>query len=133
MVDVESEDENLQADEIAVASPSGAVRYDRKRRVVDIELDRIRKKSIISVPKDQSQMCAARAIVYGLARINQDKRAIESYRKKDRKAMGKKAEELHRLANVPIGPCGVQQIAAFEDYLDVQICIILATEFNRVS
>ncbi len=46
---------------------------------------------------------------------------------------GKKAEELHRAANVALGPCGLNEIKTFEDFLNIQICVISADKLNQVS
>lgn len=125
-------DESLKINVITVKRPSGAGKWERKRRVINIASDRLKKKSIISVPMDGSVLCCAKAVIYGLAVLRKDRTAIESYRKENRPALRKKAEELHRQLNLPIEPCGLDQIALFENKLNVQICVLSSDNFNQV-
>lgn len=125
-------DESLKIDVITVKRPVGAGKWERKRRVINIAVDRLNKKSVISVPMDGSVLCCAKAIIYGLAVLRKDRTAIESYRKANRPALRKKAEELHRELNLPLEPCGLDQIPLFENKLGVQICVISSDNFNKV-
>lgn len=112
-------------------------RPDRIRRVINAEIDRIRKQCIWSVPinADDSKegICCAKAIVYALARLEDNKQAINAYRNKDRPALRKRARELHEAAGVPIGPCTYSEIKKFQDHLNVQIAVFSTTNENRVS
>lgn len=41
------------------------------------------------------------------------------------------AKQLHLDAGVPQGSCGYREIRKFEEYLDVQIHVVSASEFNN--
>lgn len=75
----------------------------------------------------------AKAIIYGLAVLQKNRTAVESYRKKNHPALRKKAEELHRQLNFPLELCGLEQIELFENKLDVEICVMSSDNFNQIS
>ncbi|XP_035217350.1 uncharacterized protein LOC118190704 [Stegodyphus dumicola] len=95
-------------------------------------MDRLDKKSILSIPYDDEGLCCAKAIVYALAHLNKDTTAINAMKNCRRPALVKRAKELHMAANVPLGPCTFSEIAIFEDHLDVQIAVFSSENLNRV-
>ena len=80
------------------------------------------KKSVVIIQNDD-ELCCARALV-----------TVKSYRDKDprykdirqgRTAQGTLAKELHRLAGVPEGPCGLDEIALFQRRLvEYQLIVV---------
>lgn len=105
----------------------------RNRAVVNVEIDRLEKRSIFAVPTDEDELCCAKAIVYAVAYLKQDRRALASFKKENRPALRNRAQELHYLAGVALGPCGYSEIARFEDYLNVQIVVYSSEIFNKVN
>lgn len=105
----------------------------RNRPVINMDIDRLRKRSIFAIPSNEDELCCAKAIVYAVAYLKEDKRALESYRKENRPALKNRAQELHFLAGVARGPCGYSEIAQFENYLNIQIVVYSSEIFNKVS
>ena len=72
----------------------------------------IAKKSHVTI-KNKDQLCCARAIVTmkALADANRDTRDPDYHNlKQGRPVQERKAKELHRLADVPEGPCGIDEL-----------------------
>ncbi|GBN29549.1 hypothetical protein AVEN_50442-1, partial [Araneus ventricosus] len=119
-------DEKLIFDIVTVRRPIGAGR----KSILNIEVDRLRKKSVVAIPSDNENICCARAIVVGHAAItkNQQYNSIRNGSKPLQKTL---ALKLHEQSGVPIGPCGLDEIKKFEELLDVQIHVISAEHFNK--
>ncbi|CAL1280895.1 unnamed protein product [Larinioides sclopetarius] len=81
-------DETFRVDIITIRRPVGA---GRTRKVVNVTLDRMSKKSIISVPYDDEGLCCAKAIVLAMAHLEKDQRSINSLKDKRRPALLKRA------------------------------------------
>lgn len=76
-----------------------------------MEIDCLRKQSILCIPSDEERLCCAKAILYALAHLNQDRTTIETLRNRHRPALMKRALELHQAAGVTSGPCTYAEIA----------------------
>ncbi|GIY34306.1 DNA-directed DNA polymerase [Caerostris extrusa] len=70
----------------------------------------IAKKSIVSIPIDDDNLCCAKAIVFALAHAKKDATAISAMKNRNRPALKKRAQELHEAAGVPLGPCTFQEV-----------------------
>lgn len=103
------------------------------RKVTNISIDRLRKKSVLSIPVDNQGLCCAKAILFALAHLKKDRKGINAMRDRRRPALLKRAKQLHVNAGVPHGPCTYAEIQKFESYLDVQIVVISAENLNKVS
>lgn len=122
-------DSGFVADIITITRDRGAGR----QRVINIEVDRLRKKSIFAIPSDDVGLCCAKAIVYAEAYVKNSRKALNSLRNTDRPALINAARALHEVANVPLGPCTYEEISIFEEYLQLQIVVISAHNLNKVS
>ena len=122
-------DSGFVADVISIRRDRGAGR----RRVVNIDVDRLRKKAILSIPSDEEGLCCAKAIVFAKAHLLKDQRAINGLRDRRRPTLLNAARKLHEDANVPLGPCSYSEIQKFEDYLDIQIVVFSTQNLNKVS
>ncbi|XP_035213266.1 uncharacterized protein LOC118187174 [Stegodyphus dumicola] len=122
-------DTGFAVDVITIKRPVGA---GRNRKVVNISMDRLRKQSILSIPYDEEGLCCAKAIVYALAHLNKDTRAINALRDRRNPTLMNRARELHLDANVSLGPCTFVEIAIFEEHLDTQIAVFSSENLNRV-
>ena len=106
---------------------SGKKRY----RPASAAVRKIAKKSLTLI-QNQDDLCAARAIVTMKAwtdRNQGDQVAYHDYEnlKRGRPIQKRRAQDLHRQADVPEGPCGLEEIAKFQSVLpDYQIKVITA-------
>lgn len=121
-------DKGFRLDVITVKRPSPG---SGRRRVTNLELDCLNKKSIYQLEEDGSGLCCARAISYAMAIKNGDPQ-LRNIRRKGSDVLRKRGEDLHRAAGVPLGPCGLEEIKIFERHLQVQICVVTPENGNRV-
>ena len=112
-----------------VESPVGSGRKKRTTFDIDDYLDE--KNSVVRI-KNKDDLCLARALVVGIAKVDKDPR-YKQIKKSDRPVQREKALALHRAANVPLGPCGLNEVALFQQYLtDYQIRVISGDHNNSV-
>lgn len=123
-------DSTFVVDVITITQPIGA---GGSRKITNISLDRIGKKSVLDVPYDDEGLCCAKAIISTLAYVRKDRTAINSLRDRRRPALMNRARALHEEAAVPLGPCTFQEVAQFEEFLGIQIVVYAAENFNKVS
>ena len=112
-----------------VKAPQGSGR--RKRTTFNID-DFLNKKGSVLRIKNNDDICLARALV--VARAKQENDPRYNYIKDSRKPLQReKAFELHRAAKVPLGPCGLNEVALFQQHLtDYQIVIISGDHNNSI-
>ena len=112
-----------------VKSPVGSGRKKRTTYNIDDYLDE--KNSVVRI-KNKDDLCLARALVVGIAKVDKDPR-YKQIKKSDRPVQREKAIALHRAANVPLGPCGLNEVALFQQYLtDYQIRVISGDHSNSI-
>ena len=113
-----------------VVAPAGNGRK-RKRTTYNID-DFLSEKSSVVRIKNKDDLCLARALV--VARAKKDNDPVYGYIKDSRGSLQReKAFDLHEAANVPLGPCGLNQVALFQQYLsDYQIMVISGDHNNSV-
>ncbi|KMQ81962.1 hypothetical protein RF55_24655, partial [Lasius niger] len=114
-------------DVVTIRRPVGAGRT----KVTNVEMACLKKRSILTIPKDDKGLCCAKAIVFALAHLHQDQRAIETLRKRKGTALISRARELHHNAGVPAGPCTYREVALFERHLDIQIVVVASDNMNE--
>ena len=114
-----------------VESPVGSRGKGKKRTTFDIDDYLDEKNSVVRI-KNKDDLCLARALVVARAKIDNDPR-YNQIRQSDRPLQREKAFDLHEAANVPLGPCGLNEAALFQQYLtDYQIVIISGDHNNSV-
>ncbi|KAG8173058.1 hypothetical protein JTE90_016150 [Oedothorax gibbosus] len=91
-------DKCFHLDIITVKRPSPG---SGRRRVTNLQLDCLNKKSIYQLEEDGSGLCCARAISYAMAIKNADPQ-LRNIRRKGSDVLRKRAEDLHRAAGVPL-------------------------------
>ena len=113
--------QGFQVDVVFVKRPrpgSGRKKRNVGKRCMDN--DNKRKRCIISI-KNDDDLCCGRAIVTMRAHVNKDDSndAYQDYRNmiQGRKIQEEKAIELHELADVHRGPCGLEELQKFQQYL----------------
>ena len=112
-----------------VESPEGRGR--KKRTTYDINDYLDEKGSVVRI-KNKDDLCLARALVVARAKIDKDPR-YNYIKRSDRPVQREKAFDLHEAANVPLGPCGLNEVALFQQYLtDYQIMIVSGDHNNSV-
>ena len=131
---VQSNDEfrlnnTVSIDLIHVEMPQGSGR--RKRDTVDIRDYLKKKKSIIPI-NNKDDLCLARAVVVSIARIEKDPRYARITRP-DSCVQRERAFDLHEAANVPLGPCGLNEVELFEQHLvNYQIIVVSGDNNNSI-
>ena len=93
-----------------------------------LDNDNKKKKCIISI-NNNDQLCCARSIVTMIAHAHKDDSndAYQDYRNiiQGRKLQEQKAIELHELAEVQQGPCGLEELEKFRQYLKSRYQLIV--------
>ncbi|GBN09369.1 hypothetical protein AVEN_156328-1 [Araneus ventricosus] len=123
-------DETLRMEITTIRQPVGAGRI---RKVVNVECDRLNKRSILCIPTDSLGLCCAKAVVFAIAHLDGDRRSINAMKDRRRPASETRARELHKKAGIPLGPCTFAEVARFEEVLDIQIVVISTEERNGAS
>ena len=115
-------------DIVHVEAPQGS---GRKRTILNIKEFLHKKRSVITITNNDD-LCLARALVVAIAKIEKDPRYNHIIDPK-RRVQGKKARELHELAKVPLGPCGLPEVELFQKYLtDYEINIVSTAHNNSI-
>ena len=118
--------DTVEINVIHVSMPVGG--RGTKRSEVNLEKHLEKKKSIIRIQNDD-ELCMARALVVAKAKLDNDPRDRQ-IRKSDRPLQARLARELHQNANVPLGPCGIEQAKQFQAYLSEYQISIVAKEYG---
>ena len=114
-----------------VESPVGSGGKGKKRTTFDIDDYLDEKHSVVRI-KNKDDLCLARALVVARAKIENDPR-YNQIRNSKKPIQREKAFDLHEAANVPLGPCGLNEVALFQQYLtNYQIVIISGDHNNSV-
>ena len=94
-----------------------------KQSQINLEKHLMDKRSIVRV-QNKDELCLARALIIAKAKIDCDSRykMIANHRKP---LQARLAQELHQKADVPLGPCGMDEVKRFQTYLtEYQINIV---------
>ena len=110
-----------------VKTPQGSGR--KKRTTYDINEYLKQKNSIVCI-KNKDDLCLARALVVARARIENDPK-YNQIRKSSRPLQRERAFDLHEAANVPLGPCGLNEVALFQRYLTNYQIIVVSGDHNN--
>ena len=120
--------DTVVVDMIHVVEPQGS---GRRRTVLDIREFLHKKGSIITI-SNNDDLCLARALAVAIAKIEKDPK-YKSLIDHRTRAQEKKARELHALANVPLGPCGIPEVEMFQNHLaNYEINIVSSDHDNNI-
>ena len=117
----------VNIDLIHVEMPQGSGRS--KRNIVDIRDYLKKKKSVIPI-NNKDDLCLARALVVSIARIENDPRYARITRP-DSSVQRERAFDLHEAANVPLGPCGLNEVGLFQQHLVNYQIIVVSGDHNN--
>ena len=119
----------VSIDLIRVEMPQGSGRS--KRTTLNIR-DHLKKKGSVVPINNKDDLCLARALAVSIARIEQDPRyhyIMDSRGPLQRE----RAFDLHEAANVPLGPCGLNEVELFQQYLvNYQIIVVSGDQNNAI-
>ena len=118
--------DTVVVDIVHVEAPQGSGRS--RRTTLDIKEFLHKKRSIIVI-KNNDDLCLARALVVAIAKIEKDPSYMRLINPQ-KKTQEKKARELHELARVPLGPCGLPEVELFQKYLTKYEMNIVSTAHN---
>ena len=121
--------DTVNLDIIRVEMPHGGART--KRTTLNIRDYLKKKKSVILIANNKDNLCLARALVVSIARIEKDPR----YRgmSQGNGIQRQRAIDLHQAANVPLGPCGLNEVDLFQQYLvHYQIIVVSGDQDNAI-
>ena len=112
-----------------VKTPQGSGRS--KRTTYDIN-DYLKQKNSIVRINNKDDLCLARALVVARARIENDPR-YKQIRDSRKPLQHERAFDLHEAANVPLGPCGLNEVTLFQQYLtNYQIMVVSGDHNNSI-
>ena len=113
-----------------VLAPVGSGR--KKRTTFNIDDYLHEKKSVVRIKNNKDDLCLARALVVARAKKENDPR-YEQIMDARRPLQREKAFDLHEAANVPLGPCGLNEVVLFQQHLsEYQIMIISGDHNNSI-
>ena len=121
--------DTVTIDIIHVVTPQGSGKSRGKRTTLNIREHLKEKKSIISI-NNNDDFCLACALAVSIARIENDPKynQISDSRKH---IQLDRALDLHEAANVPLGPCGINEVKLFQNYLSNYQIIVVSGDHNN--
>ena len=133
---VQSNDEfrlnnTVNIDLIRVEMPQGSGKSKIKRNISNIRDYLKKKKSVIPI-NNKDDLCLARALAVSIARIENDPRYAQIARSNST-VQRERAFDLHEAANVPLGPCGLNEVELFQQHLvNYQIIVVSGDHNNSI-
>ena len=119
----------VNIDVIRVEMPHGSGRA--KRTTLNIRDYLKKKKSVVPI-NNKDDLCLARALVVSIARIEKDPRYVRITRP-DSCVQRERAFDLHEAANVPLGPCGLNEVELFQQHLvNYKIIVVSGDQNNSI-
>ena len=120
--------DTVTVDIIHVVAPEGSGKSKVKRTTLNIREYLKEKKSVITINNDDD-FCLARALVVAVAKIEKDPK-YNQIRQSKRHIQLERALDLHQAANVPLGPCGMDEVGLFQQYLTNYQIIVVSGDHN---
>ena len=120
--------DTVTVDIIHVVAPEGSGKSRVKRTTLNIREYLKKKGSVISI-NNIDNLCLARALSVAVAKIENDPK-YNQIRQSNRNIQLQRALDLHRAANVPLGPCGMDEVKLFQQYLTNYQIIVVSGDHN---
>ena len=118
--------DTVVVDLVHVEAPQGKGKMGRVH--LDIKEFLRSKRSVVTI-YNKDDLCLARALVMAIAKIEKDPKY--SLKNTEKRVQEKRARELHRVANVPLGPCGIPEVKKFQEYLTAYEINIVSADHNN--
>ena len=112
-----------------VRTPEGRGKSKSKRTIFNIRDHLKMKKSIICI-NNNDDFCLARALAVSIARIEHDPKYKQIIDSRGHIQL-ERALDLHVAANVPLGPCGIDEVKLFQNYLTNYQIIVVSGDHNN--
>ena len=121
--------DTVVVDIVHVEAPQGSGRS--RRTILNIKEFLHKKRSIITITNNDD-LCLARALVVAIAKIEKDP-IYKQLVIPGRRVQERKAKDLHELAKVPLGPCGIPEVELFQKYLTgYEITVVSTAHDNSI-
>ena len=121
--------DTVTVDIIHVETPRGSGKSRLKRTTLNIR-EYLKKKGSIITMNNNDNLCLARSLVVAVAKIENDPK-YDQIRKSNRPVQLERALQLHRAGNVPLGPCGMEEVKLFQNYLSNYQIIVVSGDHNH--
>ena len=121
--------DTVTVDIIHVETPQGSGKSKVKRTTLNIREYLKKKKSVIPI-NNKDDFCLARALAVGIARIEKDPK-YSQIKDSKRHIQLDRALDLHQAANVPLGPCGMDEVKLFQQHLINYQIIVVSGDHNN--
>ena len=120
--------DTVTIDIIHVEALQGSGKSRLKRTILNIR-EYLKKKGSVIPINNTDNLCLARALSVAVARTEKDPKYVQI---KDSRAhiQLQRALDLHQAANVPLGPCGMDEVKLFEQYLTNYQIIVVSGDHN---
>ena len=113
-----------------VEMPEGSGKSKKRRTELDIT-EHLKKSQSVVVIENHDDLCLARALVVAIAKAKND--PYYHYLRACDRGQQRRAVELHANANVPLGPCGLEEVKLFQRYLTrYEINIVSLLQNNTI-
>ena len=119
--------DTVTVDIIHVEMPQGSGRS--KRTTLNIREYLKKKKSVIPI-NNKDDFCLARALTVGIAKIEKDPRYRQIIDSRGHIQLDR-ALDLHQAANVPLRPCGLNEVKLFQQHLTNYQIIVVSGDHNN--
>ena len=114
-----------------VDMPEGGSGKSRKNRTEPNVTKYLYSKNTVITIKNHDDLCLARALVVGIARA--ENASNYCYLRNDDRAQEIRARKLHADADVPLGPCGLEEVRLFQRHLTrYEINIVSPLQNNAI-
>ena len=114
---------------IHVETPQGSGKSRVKRNIVNIR-EYLKKKGSVITINNKDDFCLARALAVSIARIEKDLQYNQIRNSRNHIQLDK-ALDLHQAANVPLRPCGLNEVKLFQQYLTNYQIIVVSGDHNN--
>ena len=113
-----------------VEMPEGSGKSRKKRTELDITKHLLKSQSVVVI-ENHDDLCLARALVVAIAKAEND--PYYHYLRACDRGQQRRAMELHANANVPLGPCGLEEVRLFQRHLTrYEINIVSLLQNNTI-
>ena len=121
--------DTVTVDIIHVVAPEGRGKSKVKRTTLNIR-EYLKKKGSVITINNTDNLCLARALSVAIARIEKDPKYRQIMSSKGHIQL-QRALDLHQAANVPLGPCGMDEVKLFQQYLTNYQIIVVSGDHNN--